>query len=156
MIKGLERFQKSVKQAIEKLNNIDNLIFKLAEIAREEIQTAHDNIYNNYPSSFQGQDNQPTTVTIVKTDKGYNVIASGYSVLFIEYGTGITFNTPQVPRPDGVSNIGKYGYGLGKLRSWHYEVGEETITTSGNPAAVGITNAINKINEELPKLIRNL
>ena len=74
--------------------------------------------------------------------------------MFIEYGTGVSFNTPQSDRPPHISNIGEYGKGYGKRKVWGYKVGNTLVKTRGNKAAIGITKAIEAIEEELPKLLK--
>lgn len=151
---GLRNFTNQVKQAKKQIENIDTILDKLAELGRKTIQEAHDTIYSSYGTSFKGEHNEKTTV-IVRNEGNTRVIeASGNSVLFIEYGTGVTFNTPQSDRPPHISNIGEYGKGYGKRKVWGYKVGDTLVKTRGNKAATGITKAIEAIEEELPKLLK--
>lgn len=82
------------------------------------------------------------------------VVASGHSVLFIEFGTGIHYVTPH-PLADELGFVrGGYGHHLGKHDSWRYEgnpgTNGETITegphageirTHGNPASRSMYDA---------------
>lgn len=72
------------------------------------------------------------------------VVASGTTVLFIEFGTGVHYASQSHPKAGEFGfTRGGYGYGLGRLDSWRYrgEAGTDgevlesgEIKTYGNPA----------------------
>lgn len=107
-------------------------------------------------------------VTIEATDKGYNVIASGNAVAFIEFGTGVHYNpgggSYPIAKPSGVSPIGGYGKGKGKQDAWQYQGDAGTngvpsqdgkvVTTHGNPAQMPMYHALTAMQDEVERIVR--
>lgn len=108
-------------------------------------------------ATAQYDGNNDVTVVAKPIPNGGAVIATGKAVAFIEYGSGVHWNGsgryPE-PLPDGISPIGTYGHGWGRLDKWHYKgdagtngVYEMTgrwrgyIETYGNPPACAMYNA---------------
>lgn len=78
------------------------------------------------------------------TANGFNLMASGQAVCFIEFGTGVHFNgSGSYPgeKPEGVVDIGMYGYGYGKHDYWFYH-GDPNFATAGGTAANGKKNTV--------------
>ena len=82
-------------------------------------------------------------------DNKLEVVGSGHSVLFIEFGSGVFYDTSYPNRPPGME-IGEYGQGRGKNSYWFYKEREGhgrgtlgvpsekypgMVYTHGNPAA---------------------
>ena len=99
------------------------------------------------------------------------VKASGTTVLFIEFGTGVTFQTYHPLRSElGILEPGTYGHHLGILNGgWRYpeENGAGTygeadpdhpgyIHTYGNPANMPMYNASRDIRGELERVAREV
>jgi hypothetical protein len=87
----------------------------------------------------------------------WRIVASGQAVAFLEWGAGVTYNSPQADRPPGVLNIGEYGHRLGRMRTWRFtnESGE-TVETHGNPAAQGMAGASVEILNEAERIAREV
>ena len=93
----------------------------------------------------------------------YQVIASGETVLFIEFGTGI--NNPELVEPSGLTyQHGTYGKGKGAdPNGWVY-VGEQgnagkpladgVYHTLGNPPARAMYDASKDMREEIARILR--
>ena len=97
------------------------------------------------------------------------VIALGETVLFIEFGTGITY--PDV-HPEAAKNgmiRGSYGLGHGKQQTWGYygepgtngKVVRETnkgtlVLTHGNPANMPMYNGAKAMREEIAALVKEI
>lgn len=97
------------------------------------------------------------------------VVAIGSSVLFIEFGTGVTYpdNHPEAAK-NGFSH-GSYGKGFGKQSSWGYygdagtngvvktkKNGQEVVITKGNPANMSMYETVKELKARLPALVREV
>lgn len=97
------------------------------------------------------------------TDTHYQVIASGETVLFIEFGTGIS--NPELVEPSGLTyKHGTYGKGKGaNPNGWVY-VGEQgnagqplgngVYKTMGNPPARAMYDASKDMRAEITRIFR--
>ena len=97
------------------------------------------------------------------------VVAVGASVLFIEFGTGVTYpdNHPQAAEL-GMKR-GEYGQGHGKQSSWGYygdpgtngvakmkKDGSTVVITHGNPANMPMYETIKELEAMLPELVKEV
>lgn len=95
------------------------------------------------------------------------VVAVGASVLFIEFGTGVTYpdNHPQAAEL-GMKR-GEYGQGHGKQSSWGYygdpgtngvvktkKDGSTVVITHGNPANMPMYETVKELEAMLPDLVK--
>lgn len=97
------------------------------------------------------------------------VVAVGASVLFIEFGTGVTYPDNH-PEADGLGmKRGEYGAGHGKQSSWGYygepgtngEVrtkknGKSVVITHGNPANMSMYETVKQLKGLLPGLAKEV
>lgn len=97
------------------------------------------------------------------------VVAVGASVLFIEFGTGVTYpdNHPQAAEL-GMKR-GEYGKGHGKQSSWGYygdpgtngvvkmkKDGSTVVITHGNPANMSMYETVKELEAMLPDLVKEV
>ena len=97
------------------------------------------------------------------------VVAVGASVLFIEFGTGVTYpdNHPQAAEL-GMKR-GEYGQGHGKQSSWGYygdpgtngvvkmkKDGSTVVITHGNPANMPMYETVKELEAVLPDLVKEV
>lgn len=97
------------------------------------------------------------------------VVAVGASVLFIEFGTGVTYpdNHPQAAEL-GMKR-GEYGQGHGKQSSWGYygdpgtngvvkmkKDGSTVVITHGNPANMPMYETVKEMEAMLPDLVKEV
>ena len=97
------------------------------------------------------------------------VVAVGASVLFIEFGTGVTYpdNHPQAAEL-GMKR-GEYGKGHGKQSSWGYygdpgtngvvkmkKDGSTLVITRGNPANMPMYETVKELESMLPDLVKEV
>ena len=97
------------------------------------------------------------------------VVAVGASVLFIEFGTGVTYpdNHPQAAEL-GMKR-GEYGQGHGKQPSWGYygdpgtngvvktkKDGSTVVITHGNPANMPMYETVKELEAMLPNLVKEV
>ena len=97
------------------------------------------------------------------------VVVVGASVLFIEFGTGVTYpdNHPQAAEL-GMKR-GEYGQGHGKQSSWGYygdpgtngvvkmkKDGSTVVITHGNPANMPMYETVKELEAMLPDLVKEV
>lgn len=159
----------SIDQAIKELETYKkNILAKtselVTELAKEGMTVAQINFEQ---AEYDGT--KDVTVTWDSTGEYESaVIASGKTVLFIEFGTGI--NNPST-HPDPIASQyphGQYGYKLGRLpNGWRYkgEAGTngipdpkhpEYIRTKGNIANQSLYNAEQEVRSKFEEIARRV
>ena len=100
------------------------------------------------------------SVRMEKTDTGYSVIASGKTVGFIEFGTGVRYpewdgsDMEYTPPPHG-----SYGKGQGKNPwGWWFKGSDGAVAqhTYGNPPAEAMLTARNMMIEQVTAIAREV
>lgn len=118
-------------------------------------------------SSAQYDGTNDSNVSIEQTQNGYRVVASGNAVAFIEFGTGVHYNSGSsypLPKPSGIVGIGEYGKKHGKKDKWQY-IGDpgtngvvsndgRVVTTHGNPAQMPMYHALTAMQDEVERIVR--
>ena len=97
-------------------------------------------------------------VSVAKEPKGngYIVRADGKSVLFIEFGTGITYGFGHPEAQEHGMGPGTYPDGKGHWndpRGWYIPGGQHTY---GNPPAMPMYEARKAIEQELPRIVKEV
>lgn len=143
----LELNAASIERAINELKNFKKWIEEkttefITELANEGVQIAS----VEFQQAIYDGTNDVTVHMEEKNDHRVAVVATGFATLFIEFGTGITYNTDH---PDPISAQypkGMYGSHLGSLpNGWRYKGDPGTngevdmehegyIHTYGNPS----------------------
>ena len=103
------------------------------------------------------------------TDEGCAIVASGASVGFIEFGTGVKYPLGENAVQAGAPPHGTYGKGNGKRRSWGYygepgnlgrvvmnRAGNQVVITDGNPPANAFPQAVQAMREQIDELAREV
>ena len=119
-------------------------------------------------AAYDGTNN--ASVSLETRSEGVRaVVAVGASVLFIEFGTGVTYpdNHPQAAEL-GMKR-GEYGQGHGKQSSWGYYGGPGTngvvkmkkdgstvVITHGNPANMPMYETVKELEAMLPDLVKEV
>lgn len=126
LIRDIEDYS---NQLTKKLYILIERLFKEGIVTIDNNVIPHEDITTDVKAYFEIKYSKHNTVEGI-------LIAEGEELLFIEFGTGITYNgtAGSSPHPDGVKlgyTIGDYGYKLGRLKDgWHYKdkQGEEHHT----------------------------
>ena len=110
------------------------------------------------------------SVTVERRGTGARaVVAIGASVLFIEFGTGVTYPDNHPEAAEHGMRRGEYGAGHGKQSSWGYygypgtngEVrtkanGKSVVITHGNPANMSMYDTVKQLQQILPGLAKEV
>lgn len=93
-----------------------------------------------------------------------DIIASGNSVAFIEFGSGVHYQEEYPNKPSGVAPIGTYGMGNGSRDWWIFRDNGGTgtpfekidgfIITHGNPPAKAMISASKEMKKRVGKITR--
>lgn len=138
----------NLKQYAESLND---KALKIAEklATRAAVQASHE-----YSSAIYTGTND-VSVDVERTADGYAVTASGNSVLFIEFGSGITYGYGH-PQAD------EFGYGPGTWdgkghwdneKGWYTPDGEHTF---GNPPSMTMYRAAAQARRDIQKVAKEV
>lgn len=160
----------AIRQLTEYRDKVDTLTNqickKLAEIGLKEASVR----FANAP--YDGTND--SSVSIEQTESGYTVVASGNAVCFIEFGSGVHYNssfTYPIPKPDGVVGIGEMGGGRGKNDAWRYHgdpgtngqiissdplATEPYVLTHGNPASMPMYIALSEMRDEAERVVKEV
>ena len=97
------------------------------------------------------------------------VVAVGSSVLFIEFGTGVTYPDSHPEAADYGMTRGEYGQGKGSRSSWGYygdpgthgqlkekPNGSTVVITHGNPANMSMYETVKELRERLPVIVKEV
>lgn len=103
----------------------EDLEAKREEIARRLAEMWANTASADYATA-QYDGPRDVSVEVVPTEGGYTIQVSGESVLFIEFGTGITYSGTQHPM------AGEYGMGPGTWEPKHYQ--KKGVANWENPA----------------------
>ena len=139
------------------------LLEKLAEIGVDIAQVRFRNA--EYDGDNDVVVNAPTWVS----DNVIQVIASGTSVTFIEFGAGVYQPGYPGELPDGIVGRGQYGRGLGKLKKWRYPASHGAgthgvydpdhpgeIITEGNPPARAMYDAGKEMRSKIREVVKEV
>ncbi len=151
---------KSISQAIKELKAYrdsleqrkEQLLEELANIGVREASVRFTTaIYDGVNDS---------EVTLETIENGYQIVAAGKAVAFIEFGAGVYHNPSEPypnPRPDGIVGIGEYGKGYGKRQAWGFrDDSGELVVTHGNPAAMPMWYASEEMRNSILKIARKV
>lgn len=118
-------------------------------------------------ASYDGD--KDATVSVSVRDNGRAVVAIGSSVLFIEFGTGVSY--PDDHPEAGINGMvrGGYGKGHGKQSKWGYygspgtngevivnKSGREVVITKGNPANMPMYNTVKELKAMIERIAKEV
>ena len=151
LIKQLKEYRDKIKPKMEKL--FERLSYLGAFRARVD-----------FTSAMYAGDND-VEITVVPKDNGFEIVASGHAVLFIEFGTGIKNPEHPLSSEFGFAH-GTYGKGKGaNPNGWVYygvqgnagrPVRDGVYRTMGNPPARAMYNAGKEMKERVLEIAREV
>ncbi len=95
-------------------------------------------------------------ISVEERDGGYAVVARGHTVLFVEFGSGITFQN--MPHPEAEKTgmgVGTYP-GKGHWKDpdgWWYAHGQHTY---GNPPNMPMYSTVKELEQELVRVVKEV
>lgn len=152
-IKEVNEYRKWLKKCTEKF---------IEELANEGLKTTQANFLK---ADYDGTND--VSVHVEKRDEHTTaVVAVGASVLFIEFGTGITYPDNHPEAGENGMIRGGYGYHLGNLKNgWRYQGDPGTngqvitsgshagmVHTYGNPANMSMYNAVRDLEQKFTEI----
>lgn len=155
--KGIKQAQRELQEYRQALNS------RLQEFARRLAMEGYEVARLRFSAAKYDGDND-VTVRVEQNGTKARIIASGKSVLFIEFGTGVSY--PE--HPSGEFAHGTYGKGKGKNpNGWAYRgepgTGGKPIPgrdgvyrTKGNPPAEAMWGATTKMAESVERIWREV
>lgn len=160
---GIESLERSLEEYLRwQREKAQELAERLAELGVEVAELRFST------AAYDGT--KDVSVSKSATGNGYVVKAEGQTVLFIEFGTGVTYPDNHPEAAQFGMRRGEYGKGRGKQSSWGYYGddpgtngvlkvngrGEPVVITHGNPAAMPMYEARKTIEQELPRIVREV
>ena len=164
-----DSIDKAVRDLVEYRKKLNARITKFtAALAEIGVQEAAQRFAS---ATYDGEND--VQVSAQETENGWVINADGAAVCFIEFGTGVHYNTTNTNypanRPEGLAEIGTYGAGHGSNDSWRYygvpgssgtiikstEKGD-LILTHGNPANLPMYYASDYMRQQITKLAKEI
>jgi len=159
----------SIDKAIKQLEDYrDSLQSKARELCERLASAGYLIAETGFVSAIYDGTND-VSVELLNEDNKLVIKASGETVMFIEFGTGVTFQTYHPKRDEmGIGDVGTYGHGLGKLNGgWRYKGEKGTngeddpkhegyVHTYGNPANMPMYNASKDIRSQVLQIAREV
>lgn len=160
-ISGLKKDLEDYKKWMAKKS--DELCRRLAEIGVQKATL-------NFSSALYDGINDVVVEPPKQAGDAWIVRASGSTVLFIEFGTGVHYpNAPLGEYKDANNMVhGSYGRGLGKNDYWFYtgqpgNAGGElayghgnTTITHGNPPNMSMYTTVKELEQELARVVKEV
>ena len=157
---GIRLSTKSIDQAIKELKAYRDSLDRLKDQLLEELANigVREASVRFTTAMYDGVND--SDVTLEPIENGYQIVATGQAVAFIEFGAGVYHNTGEPypnPRPDGIVEIGEYGKGYGKRQAWGFKnESDELVITHGNPAAMPMWYASEEMRNSILKIARRV
>lgn len=156
-----------IDRVIKELDNYDKWLKSRAAVLLERLADRGYTISSAKFGQAVYDGTNDVSVNIETRDENCKaVVAVGNSVLFIEFGTGVTYpdNHPEAAKNGMIR--GAYGKGHGKQPTWAYVGGPGTngvqmkgkpyVLTHGNPANMAMYDAAKQIREDFEQIAREV
>lgn len=144
-IKQLQDYQKRLEEKTEEV------VKRLAEIGATRAQADFSNAQYDGNKDFQ--------ITVEKSDNGYVVRASGESVLFVEFGAGVTYGYGHPKADEFGMGPGTYPNGKGHWddpNGWYLPKSAGGGHTMGNAPALPMYNAEQEIKANIERIVKEV
>ena len=162
----------SIDKLIKDLTNYQNdfnvrvrvFIRRLTRIAIEEIEKDISDAAITMDGTVESGANIEHSITEKFTDgKTYSkstITVRGKEIMFIEFGSGVYYNSVPSPHPKGEEFgfvIGSYGKGMGLNQVWgYYDESGQLHLTHGVKATMPLYNAIQRLYKEAPIIAKEV
>lgn len=160
---------KSLRNTLNAIKRVSSTDKKALELCRRLAEIGVQSASVRFASALYAGHND-ASVSLVPLSNGYEVIAEGESVCFIEFGSGVHYNGTGIyplSLPDGVSEIGTFGKGKGAHDYWFYKgepgtLGQPSskrdglVYTHGNPASMPMYYASEEMHDAIYKIAKEV
>ena len=160
----------SIDDAIRKLESYASNLERKAQTLCERLGAMGYEIASSGFGSAQYDGTNDVSVELINDDSKLLIKASGETVMFIEFGTGVhNAEHPMQGDIPGIVGHGQYGHGFGRLESWRYPKahGYGTngvddprhpgyVITHGNPANMPMYNAKQEIRTQVISIAKEV
>lgn len=146
----------SVRAACQKAKDFDQrfrrnqeaFVCRLAQAGLEVARVRFEAALADYDG-----DRTPPELTVEVEGNTARLVASGRTVAFLEFGTGVSH--PE--HSTGLFRHGTYGKGMGRRRQWgYYDEGERLTLTTGNDPAEAMTGAVQEMAARAAEIAREV
>ena len=158
--------QRSIQDAINQLKSYQNELINKNELFVQRLAELGIPVIDQNIAMAQGDSdkNHNTYIKINRFDDYVQAIlvCEGTDLNFIEFGAGVTYNTPagSSPHPKGQElgyTIGSYGQGKGKNDSWtYYSESGEWVRSYGTEATMPVYKASVEIMQNIRKIAKEV
>lgn len=162
----MELSHKSIQDTIKQLRAYQKtLVSKNEEFVRRLTELGIPVIDQNIATTRGDSDKSHNTYVKINSFGDYTqatLVCEGKSLAFIEFGAGISYNTPAgtSPHPKGQDfgyTIGSYGQGNGKNESWvYYADSGEWVRSYGTEATMPVYKASVKIMQNIRRIAKEV
>lgn len=162
----MELSHKSIQDTIKQLRAYQkSLVSKNEEFVRRLAELGIPVIDQNIAAARGDSDKSHNTYIKINSFGDYTqatLVCEGKSLAFIEFGAGISYNTPAgtSPHPKGQDfgyTIGSYGQGNGKNESWvYYADSGEWVRSYGTEATMPVYKASVKIMQNIRRIAKEV
>ena len=122
----------------------DELAKRLAEMGAAKAEV-------NFASAYY-DGNEDHIITVEAVDGGYSVKASGRTVLFVEFGTGLVGYGHPEPHGMGPGTYPGKGH-WDDPNGWYYAHGQHS---HGNPPNMPMYNTVKELEQELARVVKEV
>ena len=153
-IKKVESYHKDLKSKCKEVEK------RIAERVRDECITGFSNaVYDD----IIGEEYKHPDINVEMYNNGNCIVieATGYEVLFVEFGAGVYHNSGvgSSKHPKGQElglTIGSYGPNGAKKVWGFYDENDELKLTRGTPANMPMWNAVQTVSREIPDIVKEV
>lgn len=162
-VREIERLEKEVQEHKKWLQNRSKMLLeRLAQLGATNVSLRFSRAVYSGKKDF--------SVSVKPFKNGYKVIVDGESVLFIEFGSGITYGSGHPEASKHGMGPGTYPYGKSKKNSktgeiipnwrnpdgWYIPKEKGGGHTYGNPPAMAVYQTVKDLERELPNIVKEV
>lgn len=151
-VREIEQLEKSVQEHKKWLQNRSKVLLeRLAQLGATNISLRFSRAVYSGKKDF--------SVSVKPFKNGYKVIVDGESVLFIEFGSGITYGSGHPEASEHGMGPGTYPDGKGHwndLNGWYIPKEKGGGHTYGNPPAMAVYQTVKDLERELPNIVKEV
>lgn len=153
-------FGSGIDELIDHVRDVQNRMKNCEKIIAEKLaKTARDDAAFRFEWGPYDGPRGDTTVTVIPKENGYVVRAEGTTILFIEFGSGISYGGGHPEESVHGMGPGTYPNGKGNWDNpdgWHFKDGDEIVHTYGSPASMPMYSAMKNAEENIADAVKEV